>query len=289
MKKSIFFATAAFLFSAISMNAQTTTWDFSANNPTWASSGIAAVSGVAGEYIDPKGLGLHGIATKNDFAAWASASSTTWADSTNPDSEAFSGATGLIKTGGTGFTTGNNAGIPTQRYFFVQVDKACTVKIWYKTGSSSDLTRTIIASDGAGNVYGTGVCNLLSTPNGGAGFLKTNITKAGTFFLYSGVNGVNIYKIEVIGANVSTTPTNTLGTSDISQKISAKAFSTGNKIYLTNLSGKSTDVKVYSVSGKLVKSLKTSTDTNFDVNERGLYFVNLKSEAGEKSIKVLVK
>ena len=100
---------------------------------------------------------------------------------------------------------------------------------------------------------------------------------------------VNIYQIQVEGATVSTTPVNTLATSDFSQKLSAKAYSTGNKVYLSNLSGKSTEVKVYSSTGALVKSLKTSTDKNFDVNERGLYFVNLKSEAGEKSIKVLVK
>jgi hypothetical protein len=124
-------------------------------------------------------------------------------------------------------------------------------------------------------------------PTDGA-YLNANITKAGTFYLY-GDAAVNIYQIQVEGATVSTTPVNTLATSDFSQKLSAKAYSTGNKVYLSNLSGKSTEVKVYSSTGAFVKSLKTSTDTNFELNTKGLYFVNLKSEAGEKSVKVLIK
>ena len=153
----------------------------------------------------------------------------------------------------------------------------------------------MIASDGT-TVYGkssnyttatTPTATDAGMPTDG-GILKANITKAGTFYFY-GDGAVNIYQIQVVGATVSTTPVNTLATSDFSQKLSAKAYSTGNKVYLTNLSGKRTEIKVYSSTGALVKSLKASADTNFELNTKGLYFVNLKSEAGEKSVKVLIK
>ena len=178
MKKSIFFATAAFLFSAISMNAQTTTWDFSANNPTWASSGIAAVSGVAGEFIDSKGLGLHGIGTNNNFAAWNTSSSATWAS----PADAFTG-TVRVQTNGGGYVSGADAKVPTQRYFFIQVNQACIVKVWFKSGSGGAV-RSVIASDGVSTEYGRATSNsgASGVPTDGA-FLNANITKAGTFYL----------------------------------------------------------------------------------------------------------
>lgn len=289
MKKTVLFITTSLLLFFNTTKAQTTTWDFSANNPTWASSGIAAVSGVAGEFIDSKGLGLHGIATNSNFAAWNTQSASTW----KSPADAYSG-TIRVQTNGGGFAGGANEAVPTQRYFYIQVDKACTVEVWFKSGSGG-IIRNMIASDGT-TVYGkTSNYTTTTTPTAtdagmptDGGILKANITKAGTFYLY-GDAAVNIYQIQVVGANVSTTPANTLATSDFSQKISAKAYSTGNKVYLSNLSGKSTEVKVYSSTGALVKSLKTSTDTNFELNTKGLYFVNLKSEAGEKSVKVLIK
>ena len=287
MKKTVSFITTCLLLLINSANAQTTTWDFTANNPTWTSSGVGTgtktIPTEPGKYIDSKGLGLYGIADNNNFAAWNTSSSATW----SAPADAFAG-TVRVQTNGGGYVSGADSKVPTQRYFFIQVNQACTVKVWFKSGSGGAV-RSVIASDGVSTEYGRATTNsgASGVPTDGA-FLNANITKAGTFYLY-GDTAVNIYKIQVEGATVSLTPNSTLSTSDFSSKVSAKAYSTGNKIYLTNLSGKSTDVKVYSVSGKLVKSLKTSTDTNFDVNERGLYFVNLKSEAGEKSIKVLVK
>ncbi|MFT3919276.1 T9SS type A sorting domain-containing protein [Cloacibacterium sp.] len=293
MKKTVLFITTSLLLFFNTTKAQTTTWDFTANNPTWTSSGIGTGTKTAptepGKYIDSKGLGLFGIIDNSNFAGWNTQSASTW----KSPADAYSG-TVRVQTNGGGYAGGANEAVPTQRYFYIQVDKACTVEVWFKSGSGG-IIRNMIASDGT-TVYGkssnyttatTPTATDAGMPTDG-GILKANITKAGTFYLY-GDAAVNIYQIQVAGANVSTTPTNTLATSDFSQKLSAKAYSTGNKVYLTNLSGKSTEVKVYSSTGALVKSLKTSTDTNFELNTKGLYFVNLKSEAGEKSVKVLIK
>ncbi len=69
----------------------------------------------------------------------------------------------------------------------------------------------------------------------------------------------------------------------------ASVFSSGNKIYLADLDSKNTQVNVFNANGSLVKTVKASADTNFEINNKGLYIVNLKSEAGEKSVKVLIK
>ncbi|MGC4129164.1 MAG: T9SS type A sorting domain-containing protein [Bergeyella sp.] len=282
MKRTLFFLAFAAITYAGKVKAQTTTWDFTTNNPTWSASGIAANGSVAGEFIDSKGLGLHGIATNNNFAAWNTTSSATWSS----PAEAFTG-TIRVQTNGAGYTSTGSEATPTQRYFFIQVDGACTVKVWFKSGSSGAV-RSVIASDGA-TVYGKATTNSGSTdgmPTDGA-YLSTSITKAGTFFLY-GDAAVNIYQIQVVGANVLTSPTNTLSAVDASQKNAAKVFSSGSKVYLSNIS-KTTEVNVYSANGALVKTLKTSADTNFDINNTGVYIVNLKSEDGVKSTKVLVK
>lgn len=289
MKKNVLFITTSLLLFFNTTKAQTTTWDFTTNNPTWATSGVGTgtktIPTEPGKYIDSKGLGLYGIADNNNFAAWNTSSSATWSAPADP----YSAATIRVQTNGGGYGSGADPNVPTQRYFYIQVDKPCTLKVWFKSGSGS-AQRSVIASDGVSTQYGKATSVTAGTtgfPTDG-GFLNANITKAGTFYFY-GDAAVNIYQIQVEGATVSTTPVNTLATSDFSQKLSAKAYSTGNKVYLSNLSGKSTEVKVYSSTGALVKSLKTSTDTNFELNTKGLYFVNLKSEAGEKSVKVLIK
>lgn len=282
MKRTLSFLALAAITCLSGLHAQTTTWDFTTTNPSWAAGGIAANGSNAGQTVDTKGLGLYGIATNGNFAAWNTASSATWAS----PADAYSG-TVRVQTNGAGYATTGSAATPTQRYFFIQVDKACSVEVWFKSGSGG-AQRSMIASDGA-TIYGQATANSGSTdgmPTDGQ-ILKANITKAGTFFLY-GDAAVNIYQIKVVGANVSLTPTNTLSAVDFSQKSAAKVFSSGNRIYLSNIN-KNTDVNVYSTTGNLIKTLKTSSDINFDLNNAGVYIVTLKSDEGIKSEKVLVK
>lgn len=283
MRKTLsFIAITAFAFIG-NANAQTTTWDFTTTSPTWAGSGVAAVSGVAGEFVDSKGLGLHGIATNNNFAAWNSSSSATWA----APADAFAG-TVRVQTNGAGYGSTGSQATPTQRYFFIQVDKACTVKVWFKSGSGG-AQRSVIASDGAA-IYGKATTNTGSTdgmPTDGQ-FLNAAITKGGTFYLY-GDSAINIYQIQVEGATVALNPTNTLAVADASQKSEAKIYSSGNRVYVSNLSGKNNEVNVYASTGALVKSVKASSDTSFEVNGKGVYIITLKSEGALQSEKVLIK
>jgi hypothetical protein len=192
---AILFAT----FAHFALHAQTTTWDFTANNPTWAAAGI----GTTPIQTISNGLGMYGISSNGNFAAWNSTSSSTW---TSPN-DAYTG-TIRVQTNGAGFAAGANESTPTQRYFFIQVNQACTVKVWFKSGSTG-AARSVIASNGVSN-YGKATANTGGTglPTDG-GFLSANVTQAGTFYVY-GDAAVNIFQIQVVGATVSLTPVNLL-------------------------------------------------------------------------------
>lgn len=205
MKKNFtLFAVILSIFSFVELNAQTTTWDFTASNPTWPATGMGT-SPI--QIVDSKGLGLYGIATNANFAAWNSTSSSTWTAPNDP----YAAGTIRVQTNGAGFAAGANESLPTQRYFFIQVNQPCTVKVWFKSGSGG-TQRSVIVSNGSIN-YGKATANTGATgvPTDGA-FLNANVTAAGTFFIY-GDAAVNIFQIQVVGATVSLTPTNPLNTS----------------------------------------------------------------------------
>ncbi len=205
MKKiSTLLAVLLAAFSFGQLNAQTTTWDFTATNPSWATGGMGT-SPV--QIIDSKGLGLYNGTTNTNFAAWGTTSSATWA----APNDAYAG-TVRVQTNGGGYAAGSSESTPTQRYFFIQVNQACTVKVWFKSGSSS-AQRNVIVSNGTVN-YGKAISIATATtgfPTDG-GYLSASVTAAGTFYIY-GDASINLYQIQVVGATVNLNPTNPLNTS----------------------------------------------------------------------------
>lgn len=251
--------------------AQTTTWDFAVNTPSWGATGMGT-SPI--EIIDSKGLGLHGIATNLNFAAWNTTSSSTWA----APNDAYTG-TVRVQTNGAGFAAGANESLPTQRYFFIQVDKACTVKVWFKSGSGG-AQRSVIVSDGTSN-YGKATANTGATgvPSDGA-FLSASVTKSGTFFIY-GDAAVNIFQIQVVGATVSTTPSNTLPVTF--DKISATKTTNGINIAWTILSEINTENYVVERSAN---GTSFSAVGSVDATNAGKYAYNDVSASGNNYYRI---
>ena len=60
----------------------------------------------------------------------------------------------------------------------------------------------------------------------------------------------------------------------------------GNRIYVSNVKT-STDIKIYSITGALVKEFKTVSDTDFEFKS-GLYIATIKTAEGQKSVKLLL-
>lgn len=57
------------------------------------------------------------------------------------------------------------------------------------------------------------------------------------------------------------------------------------KIYVSNVKS-NTQINIYSITGALVKSLKTKTDTNFDFN-KGIFIVTIIDNDGQKAVKLV--
>lgn len=154
-----------------------------------------------------------------------------------------------------------------------------------KVYAYTDNTRKILSGSGA------------TVALAGAGSTITVLTKVATDFIqpwstyandtYYAVGGKSggsgnsfITKIEVTFADP-------LAVDSFKADSSADIYSNGNQIFVSNVKS-NTVVSVYSVLGTLVKTVKTSSDTSFDLAS-GVWIVKAKSAEGEKSVKVLIK
>lgn len=259
MKKSLLLLAFAVVATVENVKAQTT-WDFS--SAAWP-----IVSGETAKVKNNLAL-VPGPETVVNFAQVES-NSATFTDGYT--------ATKRFKLNGGGFTSTGVNTTPTQRYVYFKTNGNTSISVWYKNGGSGDRTLYI----------GTGTAILASKTysNSTDALIYTYdyVGPARDIYIY-GDQSLNIYKITA--TNVGTT---VLGVNDVKKDIKAKVYSSGNKVYVSDLDSKNTQVSIFSANGTLVKSANVSADANFEVNSKGLYFVNLKSEAGEKSVKVLLK
>jgi hypothetical protein len=270
MKKKLLLLILPMLFTALSVNAQTKVWDFGNDIVTWPLS-----AGIGSNEIVKDQLGLFPIATNTNFGA-ITASAATFTDG-------YTAVNRFQLNGGGGGTAGNL--LPTQRYLYFTVDGACTVKVWFKTGSNGSA-RTVLCTNGT-TLLGSGTSIGGATPVDLVIFTAT-ISAAqaavGKIYIYGDTTANNIYKVEVTGANV-TTPA--LATQNFQKELDITVYTKQNKIFLSNLKS-TTQVNVYNVLGALVKTAQVDADTSLDVNS-GVYIVNAKSADGEKSVKVIVQ
>jgi len=279
MKKKLLLLILPMLFTALSLNAQITVWDF--GNSTSSINGDAAIAswpltaGIGSNEIVVDKLGLFPIATNTNFGA-VTVSAATFTDG-------YAAANRFQLNGGGGGTAGNLS--PSQRYVYFTVSGACTVKVWFKTGSNG-TARAVLCTNGT-TLLGSGTSIGGATPVDLVIF-TANISAAqaavGKIYIYGDTASSNLYKIEVSGATV-TTPT--LANKSFQKELDITIYTKQNKIFLSNLKSK-TQVNVYNVLGALVKSTQADTDIVLDINS-GVYVVNAKSAEGEKSIKVIVQ
>ncbi|MGO4772326.1 T9SS type A sorting domain-containing protein [Flavobacterium sp. W22_SRS_FK3] len=293
MKRKLLYLTTVLLFSVGFINAQTTVWDFgnstssiNGGNSTasWSitAAGVGTIGADTDAVLNKLGLYSNSPTSLNDIVNFGAVNNSAPADFTSvTDGESYAGQNRFQLNGGGSPTAGTF--VPTQRYLYFNVDGACTVKVWFKTGSNG-TARTIVCTNGA-VVLGSGTSN-----SGGTGDLvvfTATITAqqaaVGKIYIYADGSTSNLYKIQVSGANV-TTPS--LGVNDFQADASSNVYSNGKSVFVSNVKS-DTQVDVYGISGALVKSFKTGADTSFDLNT-GLYVVRSKSAEGEKTAKVLV-
>lgn len=255
-------ALSMMLYTGIT-TAQTKTWDFS----TWEDN----ATGIGNSEMIVDLLGLYPIETNTNFGV------------VEANTAAFDD--GFTGTKRFKFNGGGSAGetfMPTQRYLFIDVDSDCQVKVWFKTASNGG-TRTLFVTDGTASIAS------LTTNSGSVldlGILTANYASAtgGRLYIY-GDQALNLYKVEVTGANVTTGQTAGIVSNELS---ASNIFAAGRQVYVTNVKS-ATQVNVYSIVGALVKSFETNEDMSFDTLNTGMYIVNVKSEEGQKSVKLVVQ
>ncbi|WP_445458124.1 T9SS type A sorting domain-containing protein [Flavobacterium sp. HNIBRBA15423] len=262
-KKLLSFVITCLVLTTISF-AQTKVWDFGNDTANWPLNSL----GVSDNDINDN-LGIYMGITSSSNIGIVEASPKTFPDS-------YVGANRFKLNGGGGVNPTQGVYVPTQRYVYFATAGNCTIKIWFRTGGSG--TRTLYVTDG-NSIVGS----LAGTNSSDGLILETTYTGSATNLYIFGDQSCNLYKIEVIGALGTTT----LGSDNFKNKLAVNAYTFDNQVYISNIIS-DTKVNVYNITGQLIKSLNTSIDTNFELT-KGFYIVNMESNEGKKSMKVLIK
>lgn len=246
--------TAIVLFATLSINAQRS-WDMGNNTALWPAGNSTALTGTTTVGNPPlTEVGGAGFAL-------TAGKSLTWSNGYTSAQE--------FKSGGS--SAGAASNLPTSRYFSFPVTGPTTVKVWFRVNGTGG--RKCLISDGT-NLLGDLTSEDVDAPL----FLSVNYTGgAGTIYIYSSA-AINYFKIESTDTSLST--------DNFQKETASTVFSNGKLVFVSNVKS-DTKVDVYGISGVLVKSFTTGSDTSFDLNT-GVYVVKSKSAEGEKTAKVLV-
>lgn len=79
----------------------------------------------------------------------------------------------------------------------------------------------------------------------------------------------------------------TLGTSNVSKTTSVKVFANNENVIISNVKS-NTMVKIYNMTGSLVKSFTTARDTSINLS-KGIWIVTISANDGQKSVKLITK
>ena len=69
-------------------------------------------------------------------------------------------------------------------------------------------------------------------------------------------------------------------------RVSTDVKAIGNRVFISNVKS-STDIKIYTITGALVKEFKTNSDMDFAFNS-GLYIATVKTAEGQKAVKLVL-
>ncbi|MFD0836745.1 T9SS type A sorting domain-containing protein [Mariniflexile aquimaris] len=167
-----------------------------------------------------------------------------------------------------------SSGLPTRRYMQFSVTGPVSIKLWFRF-SGTGTPRSVEVTDASGTV----IMRLDSPGNTDTQYLEANYTGgAGTILVFTDNNAVNFYKLETSSA--------LLGLNKNISPVSTNVQAIGNRIVVSNVKTNS-EVKIYSITGALVKSFKTNNETDFTFKS-GLYIATIKTNEGQKSVKLLL-
>jgi len=303
MKKNLLFLILPLLFSALSINAQTKVWDFGANAMGAGFTDMITVANQTTCALFPPGSLTGGVEASHQVAAltashtFGSITINTFAgDRWRSDNTALvlydqtlnntigGSAVAPVFTGATtsGRLAFNGTGSAIRRFFSITLTAGQTVTIYWKSNltTAGNLTVTPAAGSSVAATLaynGTGATSEMRTS-------KLTADVAGDYVIGDYIGKMETYRIYDADVNAGI---NTLSTEKFVKDLSLDIFSIKNQVYVTRITSE-TQIKIYSVTGALIKSVKATENANFEM-ATGIYIVNTKSADGEKSVKVMVQ
>ena len=263
------------LLFVVTLQAQTKVWDFG-GDPTYTSSEqialwpVVAFNAAEGATIEKDNLFLVGDSNGDKFGQIENAGGATW------DSETADEYTSINRFKFNGGSAPIDF-LPSYSYMYFPVSGPVDVKIWFRSGSSSDTERILYISDGT-----TLLNSFQAVGNSDPEIITASYTgTGGNIYIYDS-NSFNLYKIEVTGEGADVLSINNIDTT-----INTSVKSANDRIYISNVTS-NTEVNIYSITGALVKTVNTNTDLDFSFNS-GLYFARVTTLQGQKSVKLLVQ
>lgn len=109
---------------------------------------------------------------------------------------------------------------------------------------------------------------------------------AGSYILRNRGGKIRIYRMYVSPTSIKSSIETLLGVDDLASTVTTDVKAVGNRIYVSNVKS-STEVKIYAITGALVKEFKTNSDVDFAFKS-GLYIATVKTAEGQKSVKLLL-
>ena len=277
MKQKLLLLTLLLVASIATTNAQTKVWDFGGDAEYTSSEQIAmwpvvAFNAAEATTIEKDNLFLVGDSSGDKFGQIENSGGKTWDAGTADEYKAIN----RFKFNG-GSSPDENGLNPTQSYLYFPVSGPVTVKVWFRSGSSS-ANRTLYISDNTTLLnYFDAIVDNTDPETMTAEYTGTG----GNIYIYDS-NSFNLYKIEVTG-----TGADVLDVNEFQGAINTTVKSIGNRIYVSNVE-KNTEISIYSITGALVKKVNTNKDTDFTM-KTGLWLAKIKTDKGIKSLKLITE
>jgi hypothetical protein len=177
-----------------------------------------------------------------------------------------------------GYISPNGTGSTGRRHWQVTIAAGETVTFML---ASPGTPPTLSVTDDDGETWTSYTDPSFTTDNSFAFKITNSTAEQKTYKWYDGSGKVRLYRVYFADVNNAI-----LGLDTKASPVSTNVQALGNRVYVSNVKS-SSEISIYSITGALVKSFKTNSDTNFAFKS-GLYIATVKTLEGQKSVKLLL-
>lgn len=169
----------------------------------------------------------------------------------------------------------NGAGSETRRFYGFNLTAGDVISIYYYVDNAGATNTMNVVTPSGSSTFNVDLSGGLQGQ-----LYKLTAAETGLYKFYC-----SDFKL-CVGRIYEGDVTLTLGLDSKASAVSTNLQAVGNRVYVSNVKS-SSEITIYSITGALVKSFKTNSDTNFAFKS-GLYIATIKTLEGQKSVKLLL-